>query len=163
MITIEQIRDARQHGLRIALNNSGSIVLGGRKSLIATWQPFFLQHNSEVRKALSDEKTKVARRWLLRNAQDAALEVACSPAVSAQEVLWSHPGFVSADILTPPKGPPPSPMLPAERKTILDWLASIGETSPDCMADAINLCQSDPEARRYFLARATASLSVTSS
>lgn len=37
---------------------------------------------------------------------------------------------------------------------VLAWLEHIGETDPEIVADVLNRCRLDPEARAYFLKRA---------
>lgn len=42
-----------------------------------------------------------------------------------------------------------------EETAIRAWLAHIGETDPACIAEVIEQCQRDAEAREYFIGRAT--------
>ena len=48
-----------------------------------------------------------------------------------------------------------SAMTDQHERRILAWLDHIGETDPPTIGEVVDRCRSDPEARRYFLARAS--------
>jgi hypothetical protein len=79
--------------------------------------------------------------------------------VEAHDLL----GCTSDDILEPiiahdeseaQAGSPPDPMPGWQETTIRMWLDHIGETDPEIIAETINKCHVDIEAREFFLGRA---------
>jgi len=52
-----------------------------------------------------------------------------------------------------------TPLTAEEEKAIRAWLELIGETDPATIAEVIERCQRDADARAYFLERAAAELS----
>jgi hypothetical protein len=56
------------------------------------------------------------------------------------------------------EGDPAAPLTPDEEKTIRHLLVRIGETDPEVVADVIDRCRRDADARAYFLERAAAEL-----
>lgn len=58
-----------------------------------------------------------------------------------------------------PKKHKATPLTAEEEKAIRAWLELIGETDPATIAEVIERCQRDADARAYFLERAAAELS----
>lgn len=102
------------------------------------------------------EADNVARfRWLIHFTDRDPVTVSFSPEVTHAEALASYPDAVAAEPCEPPP-PTLEPMTAVAEEQILAWLALIEETDLATIADVIERCQRDAEARRYFVERAAA-------
>jgi hypothetical protein len=86
------------------------------------------------------------------------VEVCCFPEATHAEILERHPGAVAAEPFTPTIRQPSAPMTPDEEAAIRAWLALIEETDPAIIAEAIDRCRLDADARDYFTGRAAANI-----
>jgi hypothetical protein len=109
-------------------------------------------------KSMAGTTAPPSRWWLIHYMDRDPLETFCAPAVSRAWILEHSPGAVSAEPLAPPVPQPPAPITADEEAAIRAWLALIEETDPPTIAEAIERCQCDADARDYFIGRAVAEL-----
>ncbi|MDR1647771.1 MAG: hypothetical protein LBR88_07040 [Zoogloeaceae bacterium] len=103
--------------------------------------------------ASNTEEETSANAW--RICLQDRVTVACfSRDLTRAEVAARYPDAVSMEIFTPETEQPASAMTTDEHRAVLAWLDQIEEHSPEIVADVLELCQKDAEARQYFLARA---------
>ena len=108
---------------------------------------------------VSPGDTATASRWWLIHYPDRdPLEVACCPEATHADILERHPEAVAAEPFTPTIRQPSAPLTASEETAIRAWLALIEETDPATIAEVIDQCQRDADARRYFTGRAAAEL-----
>ena len=96
--------------------------------------------------------------WLLHFPDRDPQEVVCHPEASHAEMLAWYPDTVAAEPSTPTIRQPSAPMSAAQESAIRAWLALIEETDPTTVADVIERCRQDVNAREYFTGRAVAEL-----
>jgi hypothetical protein len=82
------------------------------------------------------------------------VEVYYSPEASIEQVQHDHPDAASIAPYAPPTQSPAAPMTAEEETAIRAWLAHIEETDPALIAETIERCQQDEDARAYFVWRA---------
>jgi hypothetical protein len=102
-----------------------------------------LQSTAEVR----------SKTWRLR-LPGGELIVGFSRALDRSEVVARYPNAISAEPAALEAKKPDDPMTIEQTASVLAWLAAIEETDATVIADVLELCQRDAEARGYFLARA---------
>lgn len=99
--------------------------------------------------------TATASRWWLIHYPDRdPLEVSCTPPATHAEILERHPDAVAAEPFTPTIRQPSAPLTAEEETAIRAWLALIGETDADIIADVLNKCRHDADIRTYYQRRA---------
>jgi hypothetical protein len=96
------------------------------------------------------------RWWLLHYLDRDPVEVSCTPPASHTEILDRHPDAVAAEPFTPTIRQPSAPLTASEETAIRAWLALIEETDAAMIAEVIEQCQRDTDARDYFIQRAQA-------
>jgi hypothetical protein len=96
--------------------------------------------------------------WLLHYPDRDPVEVSCTPPASHAEILERYPDAVAAEPLTPTIRQASAPLTAKEETAIRAWLALIEETDPATIAEVIDQCQLDADARDYFTGRAAAEL-----
>jgi hypothetical protein len=94
--------------------------------------------------------------WLLHFADREPLAVAFTPAASHAEALASYPSALAAEPIEPGRRQPGAPLAGDQETEIRSWLAAIGETDQETIAEVLTRCRQDEDARRYFLDRAGA-------
>lgn len=110
---------------------------------------------------VSPGDTATASRWWLIHYTDGdPVEVACCPEATHVEILEWYPDAVAAEPFTPTIRQPSAPMSAEEEKAIRAWLALIHETDLTAIAEVIENCQRDADARKYFTGRAAAELNL---
>jgi len=82
------------------------------------------------------------------------LEVACYQASTAAEIMERYPGAIAAQPFTPTVRRPASPLSAEDEAAIRAWLAAIGETDPATIAEVIEHCRQDQDARDYYVGQA---------
>lgn len=103
--------------------------------------------------------TATASRWWLIHYPDRdPVEVACCPEATHADMLERHPDAVAEEPFTPIIRQPSAPLTAEEETAIRAWLALIEETDPATIAEVIDQCQRDVDARDYFTGRAEAEL-----
>ena len=95
-----------------------------------------------------------SRWWLIHYPDRDPVEVSCTPDATHADILAWHPDAVAAEPFTPTTRRPSAPMTTAEETAIRAWLALIEETDPATIAEVIGQCQSDADARDYFIGQA---------
>ncbi len=99
-----------------------------------------------------------SRWWLIHYPNRDPLEVACCPDATHADILERHPDAVAAEPFTPTIRQPSAPLTAEEETAIRAWLALVEETDPATIAEVIDQCQRDADARDYFTGRAAAEL-----
>jgi len=102
-----------------------------------------------------EEKTappaKSSRCWLLHYRDREPVECHTSGATRDDVLRW-HPDTIAAEPFKEPRLTAPSALLTAEEETtIRAWLALIEETAPYTIADVLDQCRNDADARSYFM------------
>lgn len=92
-----------------------------------------------------------SRWWLIHYPGRDPLEVACCPEATHAEILAMYPDAVAAEPFTPAIRQPSAPMTADEETTIKAWLTRIEETDPYIIADVLDQCRNDADARDYFI------------
>jgi len=82
------------------------------------------------------------------------VEVACFPGATHAEIMERHPDAIAAEPFTPHTRRPASPLSAEDEAAIRAWLAAIDETDPESIADVIERCRQDADARDYFTGQA---------
>lgn len=96
----------------------------------------------------------VSRYWLIHFAELNPVELYYTvPAASADVIGW-HPDAIAAEPFEPPRRPPPDPMTAAYQTAIMAWLSHIEEFDPAIISDVQQQCDTDADARNYFILRA---------
>lgn len=96
--------------------------------------------------------------WLIHFPDRDPLEVACCPALPHAEILEHYPDAIAAEPIAPVIRQPLAPMTFDQETAILAWLAAIEETDQATIAEVIERCKRDADARDYFTGRAAAEL-----
>ena len=104
---------------------------------------------------VSPGDTATASRWWLIHYPDRnPVEVVSVPSATHAEILERYPHAVAAEPFTPSIRQPAAPLTASEETAIRAWLALIEETNPATIAEVIEQCQRDADARDYFTGRA---------
>lgn len=82
------------------------------------------------------------------------MEVAFCPEVTQAEVLKWYPDATKAESFVPVVQPPSTPMTAGEEVAVRKWLELIQEIDPATIAQVLEQCRKDQEAKLYFLKRA---------
>ncbi len=128
-------------------------------TLVTPVTPRIANNRSDALKVGALDPATASGWWLIHFADRDPVEVACTPEATHAEVLERHPDAIAAEPFTPTIRQPLAPLTAEEVAAIRAWLAHIEETDPATIADALNQCQRDAEARDYFTGRAAAELS----
>ncbi len=115
-------------------------------------------HTLSQAKVGTDDTVASSRWWLIHYPGRAPLEVACYPKATHTEIMERHQGAVAAKPFTPTVRKASTPLTSEEETAIRAWLSMIEETDPATVAEVIDQCQRDAEARAYFTGRATTEL-----
>ncbi len=103
--------------------------------------------------------TATASRWWLIHYRDRdPLEVACCPEATHAEILERHADAIAAEPFTPYIQQPSVPLTAEDEAAIQAWLALIEETELAAIAEVIEQCQWNADARDYFMGRARTEL-----
>ena len=102
------------------------------------------------------EQQTESRSWLLHFPDREPLTVAFTPAASHTEALASYPSALAAEPIEPGRRQPGAPLAGGQETAIRSWLAAIGETDQEAVAEVLTRCRQDADVRRYFLGRAGA-------
>jgi hypothetical protein len=104
------------------------------------------------------EQQTESRSWLLHFPDREPLTVAFTPAASHTEALASYPSALAAEPMDPGRrSGNGNPVMAGDQETaIRSWLAAIGETDQEAVAEVLTRCRQDADVRRYFLGRAGA-------
>ena len=96
--------------------------------------------------------------WLIHYPDREPLAVVYYPEATHAKILERHPDAVTAEPFTPTIRQPSAPLTCDEETAIRAWLALIEETNPTTIAEVVNQCQRDADARAFFAGRAAMEL-----
>lgn len=99
------------------------------------------------------ETATASRWWLIHYPDRDPVEVACCPEATHADILERHSDAVAAEPFTPTIRQPSAPLTASEEAAIRAWLALIEETDPATIAEVIDQCRRDADARCYFTGR----------
>ena len=118
-----------------------------------------LETQKAIRYEVGSRATATTFRWWLIHFSDRdPVELASSPDATHTEILQRHPDALAAEPFTPRNRQPSAPFSIEEERDIRAWLALIRETDPEIIAEVMQQCQSNADARDYFTRRAAAEL-----
>jgi hypothetical protein len=153
------IRKARADSVSLSLSPSGTIKATGDSVRVNRWLTVIREQKAAIIDALqADANEKASVWWLLHYPDRNPLEVACSPPATHAEILEQHPDAVAAEPFTPAIRQPTAPLTAQEEAAIRAWLALIEEADSATIAEVIDQCQRDADARDFFNERAAAEL-----
>jgi hypothetical protein len=140
---------ARAQGVSVTLVPGGTLAVRGPAEARGRLLPAIRESKPALVEALTPH-----RRWLVLF-PDLPPVVAdfCPPATREQVIGW-HPGALSVEPYQPTPRPPNTPLSDTEGVRVRTWLAYIGETDPATISEVLDRCETDREARAYFLGRA---------
>lgn len=95
-------------------------------------------------------------RWLFHFADRNPLEVTFSSVATHTEVLDTYPSALAAEPIEPGRRQPDTLLAGNQEAVVLDWLAQIGETDQEAIAEVLTQCEHAAHARAYYLGRAGA-------
>lgn len=104
------------------------------------------------------ETATASRWWLIHYPDRDPVEVAYCYEATHVDILERYPDAIAAEPFTPIIRQPSAPLTASEETAIRAWLALIEETDPATIAEVIDQCQRDADARDYFTWRAAAVL-----
>jgi hypothetical protein len=104
--------------------------------------------NAEV--VVPDQGT-TSQWWRFHYAQGDSKEASYSPAATHAEAMAGEPDAISAGPFEPMLRPPSAPLTQEEKTVLLDWLGRIGETEEAMISTMLRQCQTDQDARDFFL------------
>ncbi len=94
--------------------------------------------------------------WLVHFSDRNPLAVDFSPAATHDEVLDAYPDALAAEPIEPGRRQPDALLAGDQETAVVAWLAQIGETDQEIVAEVLRQCRQDEGAREYFLGRAGA-------
>jgi hypothetical protein len=112
---------------------------------------------SSTTKAANDEQT-TGNWWKVTLATGEEKILTTSPPATLEELKALYPEAFSIEPYQRQVKLPKRPLTPEEEKEILAFLTSIGEDDPEIIAEVMESCQQDQEARAYYLRRARSKL-----
>jgi hypothetical protein len=148
------IHKAQADGVMLTLSLSGTIKARGDGVAVNRWLTVVREHKAEIIASLETSQGGTAitsYRWLIHYQNREPVEVACTPPTTHAQMLEWYPGAVAAEPFTPTIRQPPAPLANREELAIRTWLALIGETDLTVIAEVIERCQRDADARDYFI------------
>ena len=108
-------------------------------------------------KASTSEPATASRWWRIHYPDRDPVSVCTTGATHDEMMRWDS-GAIAAEPFTPTIRQPSAPLTASEETAIRAWLALIEETDPVAIAEVIEQCQQDADARDYFTGRAAAEL-----
>lgn len=153
------VRNARADGVVLALSSAETIKVVGEPAAVNRWLAAIRERKGEIIDLLKNSTQCAAsalRWWRIHQADGSCTEIACHPDVTHDEILERHAVAVAAEPFTPIVRKPLAPMTVGEAAAVGAWLARIEEIDPATIAEVMDRCQGDAEARDYFIGRAEA-------
>lgn len=142
------IREAQAEGVSLTISPVGNIKATGDGAAVNRWLAVIRARKAEIIDVLKTGAGDTAN----------PLEVACNPDVPHAEILERPPDAIAAEPFTPTIPPPSAPMSDKEESAIPAWLQLVKESAPAIIAEVIERCRRDADARHYFTTRAAAEL-----
>ena len=155
------IREAQSDGVNLTFSPAGTIKATGDGAAVNRWLAVIREHKAEIIDVLKvgAGDTATASRWWLMHFRDLdPLECYFTEPATHAEILERHPDAVAAEPFTPTIRQPSAPLTASEETAIRAWLALIEENDQVIIAEVIDQCQQDADARSYFTGRAVAEL-----
>lgn len=152
---------AQADGVRLSLSPAGTIKATGDGAAVNHWLAVIREHKAAIVEALKvspGDTATASRWWRLHFADLEPVEVYCSPVAAHEDIMARHPRAIAAEPFTPTIRQPSAPLTAEAENAIRAWLALIEETDPATIAEVIDQCQRDADARDYFTGRAAAEL-----
>jgi len=152
------IREVQADGVKLALSPAGTIKVAGDGAAVNRWLAMIREHKEEiigVLKVGAVDTATASRWWRIHYHDGDALDLTFYPPATHEQVLGWHPGALSAEPYQPPARPPTAPLSDAEGARVRAWLDTIGETDPATIGEVLDKCETDREARAYFLGLAS--------
>ena len=140
------IRDALSDGVACVLDESGGLLLEGHQDDIARWLPMIRQHKPEIVKSL----TEFSFWWRVHFPDGRAVEVSSTPQHNLTSIQASYPAAIRWEPFTPEVITPDRPMTTDEVTAIRRYCLA-EDCQPDEVANILNQCQRDADARAWFL------------
>lgn len=154
------ISAAQADGVRLVLSSTGTIKATGDGAAVNRWLAAIRKHKTEIidiLKVSTGDTSTASRWWLLHFVDREPLRVATTGAHHDELLRW-YPDAVAAEPFTPVPRRPAAPMSAQERAAVMDYLARIEETDQVIIAEVIEQCQQDADARDYFTGQAALAL-----
>lgn len=145
------IQRANSDGVNLRLSTNGSIKATGDGTAVARWLPAIREHKAAIIEELTVMASTTSRWWLIHYPDREPMQVACCPDESHSGIMQAYPDAVAAEPFTPTPTKPSGPITPRDEAAIRAWLAAIGETDAATIADVIDGCHKDADARAYFI------------
>lgn len=146
--------------LKISENGEGENLINlinppevGSLGFLGTPPPTF-EKNQGVEKPEPEPDNVPRFRWLIHFTDRDPISVSFSPEATHAEALTNYPDAVAAEPYEPPP-PTLEPMTTESEGEIREWLALIEEADPATIAEVIERCRIDSEARAYFVGRSS--------
>ena len=111
--------------------------------------------NAPPAKSGADAMATVSRWWLIHYPDRDPVQVSTTGATLEEIMRW-NPEAIAAAPFTPARRQPSAPMSAEEETAIQAWLTHIEETDPAIIAEVIDQCQQDADARDYFIQKVKA-------
>ncbi|MBA3034163.1 MAG: hypothetical protein KKF85_14275 [Gammaproteobacteria bacterium] len=164
MNPVDLIAAALADGVELRLLNNGKLKALGDSAAIERWTGRLKEQKASIIESLKvgAGDTATSWGWLLHFPDRAPLPVLVVPHVTHAEILDQHPDAIAAEPYDPIQRHPIARMTGDEEQAIRAWLALIEETDPATIADVLNQCQQDADARDYFIGRAEAEVPIAS-
>ncbi len=112
-------------------------------------------------KVLADDTATASCWWRIHYPGREPVEVACCPPATHAEMLAWRPDAIVVEPFEPTPRQPDAPLTANDEAAIRAWLAHIEETNESIIANVLNQCQQDADARDYYLRRVREDLRKT--
>jgi hypothetical protein len=149
MNATDLILTVQSEGVILSLSDSGAIKYEGDEAAVNRWLPAIKERKADILETL--KANTAFWRWLIHFPDREPMEVTFSPELGKSEVLKLYPDAVAAEPFDPPISSPHDPLTADEEAIIRSWIASIGETDPNTIEEAVDGCRNNSDARKYFL------------
>lgn len=163
------IKKASANGVQLNISVAGKLVAVGGQREMDYWLPTLREQKNEILMELqrvdkfAKEPDKFAKapngatrtissfRWRFHYPDGTVKEASYSPAATQVEALAGEPDAIKAELFEPLLRGPDAPLSQEERTTLLVWLGRINETDEALISAMLHQCQTDQEARDFFM------------
>ncbi|WON72880.1 hypothetical protein [Nitrosospira sp. Is2] len=104
-----------------------------------------------LQKAAHGANGTASQWWRFHYTDREPKEASYSPAATHAEAMAGEPDAIKAEPFKPLLREPNAPLSQEEETTILDWLERINETDEVIISAALHQCQTDQDARDFFI------------
>jgi len=151
------LRETEADGVTLALSPTGTIRATGDGEMVNRWLATVRAHKAALVEVLRSGPSAAAGAlpwWLIHYRDRDPVEVACCPEATLAEILEMHPDALAAEPFAPAMRRPSAPLTASDEGAIRAWLELIEERNEATVAEVIETCQWDADAREYFAGRA---------